>query len=63
VANIVAVDPIFAVTDLSRAVEHHRRLGFEISHYEENYAFAQRNGLTNDPIRWPSSELAARERS
>lgn len=44
--KIVATDPIFAVADISRAVEHYTRLGFEISHYDENYAFAQRNGLT-----------------
>ena len=44
-ARIVAVEPIFAVGDMARAVEHYSRLGFEISYYDEGYAFAQRQGL------------------
>ena len=44
--RIVAVDPIFAVADMPRAVEHYKRLGFEISYHDEGYAFAQRRGLT-----------------
>jgi len=46
VTRIVAVDPIFAVADMPRAVEHYKRLGFEISYHDEGYAFAQRRGLT-----------------
>lgn len=38
------MEPIFAVADMSRAVAHYRRLGFEISYYDDGYAFAQRNG-------------------
>jgi predicted enzyme related to lactoylglutathione lyase len=45
-ARIVQVDPIFAVSDIPRAVEHYKRLGFEISYYDEGYAFAQRKGLS-----------------
>lgn len=45
-ARIVGVEPIFAVSDIPRAVEHHTRLGFGISYYDEGYAFAQRDGLT-----------------
>jgi catechol 2,3-dioxygenase-like lactoylglutathione lyase family enzyme len=45
-ARVVSAEPIFAVADISRAVEHYTRLGFEISHYDEGYAFAHRDGLT-----------------
>jgi predicted enzyme related to lactoylglutathione lyase len=45
VTRVVAVDSIFAVADLARAVEHYERLGFEISYYDEGYAFAQRQGI------------------
>ena len=43
--RVLAVEPIFAVSDLPRAVEHYKRLGFQISHYDEGYAFAQRQGV------------------
>jgi predicted enzyme related to lactoylglutathione lyase len=46
VAHIVHVEPIFAVSDLPRAVEHYKRLGFDVSHYDDRYAFAQRDGVT-----------------
>lgn len=46
VARVVGVEPIFAVSDVPRAVEHYKRLGFEISHYDEGYAFAHRDDLT-----------------
>jgi catechol 2,3-dioxygenase-like lactoylglutathione lyase family enzyme len=45
-SRIVQVDPIFAVSDLPRAIEHYKKLGFEISEYDEAYAFAHRDGLT-----------------
>lgn len=41
-ARVVAVDPIFAVADMPRAVEHYKRLGFKISYYDDGYAFASR---------------------
>jgi catechol 2,3-dioxygenase-like lactoylglutathione lyase family enzyme len=44
--RIVQADPIFAVSDMPRAVEHYKRLGFALSHYDEGYAFAQRDGVT-----------------
>jgi catechol 2,3-dioxygenase-like lactoylglutathione lyase family enzyme len=44
--RIVQADPIFAVSDLPRAVEHYKRLGFEISSYDEGYAFAHRDHMT-----------------
>ncbi|HEY6962340.1 MAG TPA: hypothetical protein VI408_10670 [Gaiellaceae bacterium] len=30
---------------MPRAVEHYKRLGFEISNYDDGYAFAQRQGV------------------
>jgi catechol 2,3-dioxygenase-like lactoylglutathione lyase family enzyme len=44
--RIVAVDPIFVVSDLPSAVTHYERLGFKIEHYDAGYAFAQRDDLT-----------------
>jgi catechol 2,3-dioxygenase-like lactoylglutathione lyase family enzyme len=46
VTRIVAVEPIFAVSDIPRAAEHYERLGFKVSYHDEGYAFAQREGLT-----------------
>ena len=34
-------DHIFVVSDMARASEHYRRLGFEVEAYDEGYAFAQ----------------------
>ncbi len=42
--RIVAVEPIFAISDMVRAAEHYERLGFEVSYYDEGYAFAQPEG-------------------
>ena len=44
-ARIVAVEPIFAVADMQRAAEHYKRLGFEVSYYDDGYAFVQRQGV------------------
>ncbi len=43
--RVAAVEPIFAVADMPRAVAHYKRLGFEVSHYDDGYAFAQRQGV------------------
>ena len=43
--RIAAIDPIFAVADMPRAVEHYQRLGFEIGYFDESYAFAQWKSL------------------
>jgi catechol 2,3-dioxygenase-like lactoylglutathione lyase family enzyme len=40
--TVVNTDPVFAVADVARATDHYERLGFEISHHDESYAFAQR---------------------
>jgi catechol 2,3-dioxygenase-like lactoylglutathione lyase family enzyme len=44
--RVVGVEPIFAVADVARSVEHYERLGFRTSHHDENYAFAHRDHLT-----------------
>jgi len=38
----VGFDPIFAVADVERSVNHYQLLGFETSHHDETYAFAHR---------------------
>jgi len=43
---VVGVEPIFAVADMSRTVEHYKRLGFTISYHDAGYAFAHRDDLT-----------------
>lgn len=43
--RVLAAEPIFAVSDMARAVAHYERLGFEISYYDDGYAFAQRKGV------------------
>jgi uncharacterized glyoxalase superfamily protein PhnB len=45
VTRVVAVEPIFAVADMPRAVDHYQRLGFEICYHDDGYAFAQRQGV------------------
>lgn len=44
--SVVGVEPIFVVSDVPRAVEHYKRLGFATSHHDAGYAFAHRNELT-----------------
>jgi len=44
--RVVSVEPVFAVTDVTRAVDHYQRLGFKTSHHDETYAFAHRDDLT-----------------
>jgi catechol 2,3-dioxygenase-like lactoylglutathione lyase family enzyme len=44
--SVVGVEPIFAVSDVPRAVEHYEKLGFTTSHHDAGYAFAHRNRLT-----------------
>ncbi len=46
VRRIVGIDPIFVVSDLSRAVAHYEQLGFSTSYYDEGYAYARRERLT-----------------
>jgi catechol 2,3-dioxygenase-like lactoylglutathione lyase family enzyme len=44
--SVVGVEPIFAVSDVARAVAHYERLGFTTSRHDAGYAFAHRNELT-----------------
>lgn len=44
--RVVGVEPIFVVSNVPQAVAHYERLGFSISHHDEGYAFAHRDGLT-----------------
>ena len=44
--RVVSVEPIFVVSNVSRAVAHYEQLGFTTSHHDEGYAFAHRNELT-----------------
>ena len=45
-AKVVGIEPIFAVADVPRSVDHYRRLGFRISYHDAGYAFAHRDRLT-----------------
>ena len=44
--RVVAVDPIFVVSDVQQAVAHYEQLGFTTSYYDEGYAYARRDKLT-----------------
>jgi catechol 2,3-dioxygenase-like lactoylglutathione lyase family enzyme len=46
IPRVVGVEPIFAVADVARAVDHYERLGFTTSHHDAFYAFAHRDDLT-----------------
>lgn len=41
------LSPVFPVRDLALAMEHYRKLGFEVRRYEgpDTYAFAERDGI------------------
>ncbi len=41
------LSPVFPVRDIDLAVEHYRKLGFEVRRYEgpDRYAFAERDGI------------------
>jgi Glyoxalase/Bleomycin resistance protein/Dioxygenase superfamily len=43
---LVNTDPIFTVADVAGAADHYEKLGFEISHHDDSYAFAGRGRLT-----------------
>jgi catechol 2,3-dioxygenase-like lactoylglutathione lyase family enzyme len=45
-AKVQYHDVIFRVADVPRSVAHYERLGFEIGHHDEHYAFASRDRLT-----------------
>jgi catechol 2,3-dioxygenase-like lactoylglutathione lyase family enzyme len=36
-------EPIFVVSDVARSTDHYAKMGFEISHHDDTYAFAHRD--------------------
>lgn len=42
---VTAHDPVFVVADMERAADHYRKLGFEVSYHDDNYAFAEHGAL------------------
>ena len=38
-------EPVFVVSDMPRAIDHYTKLGFEVSPYDEGYAFAEHGRL------------------
>jgi catechol 2,3-dioxygenase-like lactoylglutathione lyase family enzyme len=60
---LVRVSPVFAVTDLPRALEHYAALGCTVSTHSDTYGFAARGGVelhlvvpdAGDPRCGPSS--------
>jgi catechol 2,3-dioxygenase-like lactoylglutathione lyase family enzyme len=41
--KVIGIEPILAVADLERSVDHYTRLGFSITHQDETCAFAHRD--------------------
>jgi catechol 2,3-dioxygenase-like lactoylglutathione lyase family enzyme len=38
--HVGGFEPIFVVQDVARATDHYAKMGFEISHHDDTYAFA-----------------------
>jgi catechol 2,3-dioxygenase-like lactoylglutathione lyase family enzyme len=38
-------EPVFVVADMERAADHYRKLGFEVSAWDDGYAFAEHGTL------------------
>ena len=43
-ADLLRFSPTFPVSDLARALEHYRKMGFVVRAYEDVYGFAERDG-------------------
>ena len=41
--QVAGFEPIFTVCDVPRSTDHYDKLGFEIGHHDETYAFAHRD--------------------
>jgi catechol 2,3-dioxygenase-like lactoylglutathione lyase family enzyme len=41
--HVDGFEPIFVVKDVARSTDHYAKLGFEISHHDDTYAFAHRD--------------------
>jgi len=42
---VTASEPVFVVSDMERAADHYRKLGFEVTFFDDNYAFAEHGSL------------------
>ena len=40
---VAGFEPIFRVADVPQATDHYAKMGFEISHHDETYAFVHRD--------------------
>jgi catechol 2,3-dioxygenase-like lactoylglutathione lyase family enzyme len=38
-------EPVFVVADMERAADHYRKLGFDVTHHDDSYAFAEHGAL------------------
>jgi catechol 2,3-dioxygenase-like lactoylglutathione lyase family enzyme len=59
---VAGFEPVFSVSDMARSTDHYVKMGFEISHHDESYAFAHRDRdltihLTVDETRPAASTL------
>ena len=45
-ASLTGSASVLAVTDVARSISHYQGLGFEVAQVTEEYAIAQRDGLT-----------------
>jgi catechol 2,3-dioxygenase-like lactoylglutathione lyase family enzyme len=41
--HVGGYEPIFVVKDVARSTDHYAKMGFEISHHDDSYAFAYRD--------------------
>jgi uncharacterized glyoxalase superfamily protein PhnB len=41
--RVAGFEPIFTVADVARSTNHYAKMGFEIDHHDETYAFAHRD--------------------
>jgi uncharacterized glyoxalase superfamily protein PhnB len=55
--RVLGHEPVFRVTDVARAVDHYRRLGFRTEYHDEGYAFASLGNVTvhlaHEAANWP----------
>lgn len=42
---VTAHEPVLVVADMGRAADHYRRLGFNVTYYDDSYAFAEHGAL------------------
>jgi catechol 2,3-dioxygenase-like lactoylglutathione lyase family enzyme len=42
---VTGYEPVFVVADMARAADHYRKLGFEVTYFNDVYAFAEHGAL------------------